>query len=171
MVNRKAKLQSLIKNIKTTKTPQRPLKETLQVSFKWHNFNEKKNKYAMVRAENGGGNRTHDMNRSCSIADITSILKEFFFPNGENTNGQTLSYFDYYIGDAALSKITNFLSAEKPFTLDNYLSQNCLKKGIFVLLTKKLSSHKFIMRQYPALLTESNLSDEEMNQNEQLIKI
>ena len=74
-----------------------------------------------------------------NIADVTSILKEFFFPNGENSNGKTLSYFDYYIADAALPKIPNFLSAEKPFTIDNNLSQNGLKKGIFVLLTKKLS--------------------------------
>lgn len=99
----------------------------------------------MVRAENGGGNRTHDMNRSCSITDITSTLKEFFFPNGENRNGQNLSYFDYYVGDATLEKIPN----EKQFKLDDYLLRNGLKKGIFVLLTKKLSSHKFIMRQYP----------------------
>ena len=154
--SKKQKLQCLIRNIKTTKVT-RVVKETLQVHLKWHNFNEKKNKFAMVRAENGGGNRVQQMSRTCSLIDVTTALKNIFFPNGRNRNGQSLDFFSHYVGDSGLTKLSSdIFDGKEPFTLNGYITQSCLKKATFVLVTTKLSSHKFLINQYPQYLNNSD---------------
>ena len=62
--SKKQKLQCLIRNIKTTKVT-RVVKETLQVHLKWHNFNKKKNKFAMQ-----GGQH------SWKLLEIISLLEK-----------------------------------------------------------------------------------------------
>ena len=64
--DRKRQLKTLIQNVRSgsSKSKAKKKKETVDVNFKWHNFNKKTNKFVMMRAESAGGNQTVHLNRS-----------------------------------------------------------------------------------------------------------
>ena len=167
--DKKQKIYNLVRNIKggeRSYTP-RPKPVEIQVNFKWHNFNKKKDKYTMVRAEGGGGNKVMKMNRNSLFGEIECQLKEMFFPGGRNSKGgDSLDLFDFFVADQSLNKLSDVIKIKddyQPFTLDLYINQSHVKKPMFILATNRLSSQKFILKKYNRENESTDDDDDEFN--------
>ena len=151
--SRKDELSKLVQSVRKDRS--KPEKERakpskVQVTFKWFNFDKKKGKYTMVRADNGGGVRQKAMNRNADLSAITDAAKNIFFPKNINAKDELLSHFNWKIADQNLQQIDSLQDEngeEQPFTIDTYCIVKSWKKIIFVLLTKRMSSQQFILSQ------------------------
>ena len=151
--SRKEELTKLVDSVRRRKPDkgmrQKPSK--IQVTFKWFNFDKKKSKYTMVRAENGGGVRQKSMNRNADYSAVAESAKGMFFPNNVNGKDEILSHFFWKLGSPQLEEINETFADEtgetKSFTIDEYSNLKSWKKIIFVLLTKKKSSQQFVLSQ------------------------
>ena len=117
---------------------------SLTVTFTWHNYDNKKKKYAQVREQMGGGRRQQIMQRSSTFETILENAKGLFFPRGKNSKKKRLTDFSYFVGDFALNQLSSELeiSLESEtklvkFTLDEYMRNNALKQARFIFMTKE----------------------------------
>ena len=152
---KRQKLQELVKGVKNDRaTKKKPLKSTVTVHLKWYNYNPKLQRYTMVRIEKGGGCRSKQMEKNSSFSVLEKTLKDVFFPDGINSHKQLLGQFHVHVGDSKLEKVSETLKEngeDIAFTMEKYNNANSIKKYVFILMTKELSSHLFVMNYYKSL--------------------
>ena len=167
---KKSRSQELMKLVQCVRRDrnktERAKPPTLQVSFKWFNFNKNKNKYSMVRGvENGGGVIQKVLNRSDDLHIVEKTAKDSFFPKGCNTKDELLSYFHWHIADHQLQKIKETVSDcdgnEKPFTIENFSSCKSQKRITFILMTKRMSPQQLVLSYSNKPLTSDSSDDDQ----------
>ena len=64
VAEKRQRLQELVQGVKNDRTTKKkPIKSTVNVHLKWYNYNEKLQRYVMVRIEKGGGCRQKQMEK------------------------------------------------------------------------------------------------------------
>lgn len=148
--DRKEILTNLVKNVRRDRSSKNVKHKSAPSSFKWYNYDPKKDKYCMVRSETGGGVHSKSIPLSEDLQEITTKLTNFFFPGGVNSKDEHLDYFEWSVADQQLNEIKDPIDTENSvkFTVENFLKMKSWPKPVFVLKTKKLSSQQFILRKY-----------------------
>ena len=119
MSERKSQLKTILKSPKRSLKSQKDHQKTIYLS--WQNYDRKKDKWCIVKAEKGGGSKQVKLSLDSTKDDILKECVEHFW-NKRNKNCFTDSYFllanfkHETIGDI----INNGNDSDIPFTLGNY---------------------------------------------------
>ena len=112
-------------------------RETLVFSFGWKHFQSGKG-YVQKKKPQGGGVRKKALPKKASVDEVLQILKETFFPHGENM-GLSLSDCTYFLGNykgELINKLTEN-GKEIAFTPEKYKPVTGFTVPSIYLMTKE----------------------------------
>ena len=143
---KKAELVNLIKTTGVERTASAKRRKSLKekvVSIGWKNYDNKTDKFIIVRAEKGGGTREVLFPNESTYDDILQRCTDVFFPEGMSNAGD-INHFNL--------SLMNFKSTpiDSSFTLGEYIKEHHLTKTRIYFYTKKKTIQQIMLEPIPS---------------------